>query len=208
MSGGASASRIAEVIEFVGLAGRERDAVCVYSHGMRQRLGIAQSLLPNPKLVIFDEPTDGLDPAGVIAMRKLIHRLRDELGLTVFLSTHLLNEVEQLCNRLAIIHEGRLLFQGEVRELLAAETPTVELVVDSAELAFRVLAGAGFDASLNGGEQVLLVRARDEQLAAMNEALVRAGVSVSRLAPRQRRLEDAYFELTSGRKQRQEAEPR
>src|SRR5437763_9551455 len=109
MSGGAEQKRIEMVLELVGLSKRARDPVRVYSHGMRQRLGIAQALLPNPEFIILDEPTDGLDPQGLCEVRELIRRLRDELGLTVMLSSHLLHEVEQICNRVAIIDEGRLL---------------------------------------------------------------------------------------------------
>src|SRR5438477_9569942 len=119
MSGGAEPRRIEMVLELVGLGKRARDPVRVYSHGMRQRLGIAQALLPNPQLIILDEPTDGLDPQGLCEVRTLIKRLRDELGLTVMLSSHLLHEVEQICNRVAIIEEGRLLYQGAVAELIA-----------------------------------------------------------------------------------------
>jgi ABC-2 type transport system ATP-binding protein len=121
MSGGAKRERIENVLEIVGLRQRARDPVRVYSHGMRQRLGIAQALLPDPELVILDEPTDGLDPQGLCEIRVLIRRLRDELGLTVLLSSHLLHEVEQICNRVAIIDEGRLLYQGPVEDLIAKD---------------------------------------------------------------------------------------
>ncbi len=103
MSGGAKRERIETALEIVGLRERACDPVRVYSHGMRQRLGIAQALLPDPELIILDEPTDGLDPQGLCEIRVLIRRLRDELGLTVLLSSHLLHEVEQICNRVAII---------------------------------------------------------------------------------------------------------
>src|SRR5258707_1126577 len=106
MSGGVSRKRIEETLALVDLLDRAHDPVRTYSHGMRQRLGIAQALLPNPEFIILDEPTDGLDPQGLCEIRMLIQRLRDELGLTVMLSSHLLHEVEQICNRIAIIAEG------------------------------------------------------------------------------------------------------
>src|SRR5439155_2829368 len=106
MSGGAEQQRIEMALEIVGLSKRARDPVRVYSHGMRQRLGIAQALLPNPELIILDEPTDGLDPQGLAEVRDLVRRLRNERGLTVILSSHLLHEVEQICNRVAIIDGG------------------------------------------------------------------------------------------------------
>src|SRR5262249_20139580 len=98
MSGGVARRRVTEVLGIVGLTGPAPDPVRIYSHGMKQRLGIAQALLPAPELIILDEPTDGLDPQGIHEVRTLIRRLRDEMGLTVFLSSHLLHEVEQTCN--------------------------------------------------------------------------------------------------------------
>ena len=104
-----SAARIGEVVEWVGLTGRERSKVRTYSHGMRSRLALAQALLPRPELLILDEPSDGLDPEGIHEMRETILRLQRELGLTIFLSSHLLNEVEQLCTRIAILQKGKFL---------------------------------------------------------------------------------------------------
>jgi len=112
LSGPVSRRRLDEVIELVGLEERIGDPVRVYSHGMRQRLALAQALLPDPRLILLDEPTEGLDPAGIHEMRELIRRLRDEHGLTVVLSSHLLHEVEQLCDRVAILHQGKLVFCG------------------------------------------------------------------------------------------------
>src|SRR5678816_2523792 len=120
------------------LLDRERDPVLVYSYGMRQRLGIAQALLPTPELVILDEPTNGLDPQGIQETRKLIRRLRDEFRLTVLLSSHLLTEIEQLCNRVGIIHEGRLLYEGGP-EALVAPTTLYEVRVDDMAGAFELL---------------------------------------------------------------------
>lgn len=119
LSGGASRKRIEHVLEMVDLLPRGRDLVRSYSHGMRQRLGLAQALLPNPKFVILDEPTDGLDPRGIREVRLLLPRLRDELDLTILLSSHLLSEVECICNKIGIIDQGRLLYQGSVSDLSA-----------------------------------------------------------------------------------------
>src|SRR5207253_284706 len=104
--------RLQEVIEWVGLTGRERSKVRTYSHGMRARLALAQALLPQPELLILDEPSDGLDPEGIHEMRQTIQRLHRELGLTILLSSHFLNEVEQLCTRIAVLNQGRMVFQG------------------------------------------------------------------------------------------------
>jgi ABC-2 type transport system ATP-binding protein len=139
MSGGVERQRLREMLSLVGLAERANDPVHAYSHGMRQRLGIAQALLPRPEFVILDEPTDGLDPQGIREVRQLILRMRDELGLTVMLSSHLLHEVEQLCNRVAIIERGRLLYEGTVAQLTAGDK-TFRIGVDRADDAFKLLA--------------------------------------------------------------------
>src|SRR4029079_12827314 len=121
LSGGASRKRVRETLELVGLGQRAHDQVRKYSHGMRQRLGIAQALLPRPEFIILDEPNDGLDPQGILEIRSLLPRLRDQLGLTIMLSSHLLHEVERVCNRVAIIDEGRLLYQGGIEELVGSD---------------------------------------------------------------------------------------
>src|ERR1051325_3349844 len=112
--------RIREVIEWVGLTGREQSKVRTYSHGMRSRLALAQALLPKPELLILDEPGDGLDPEGIHELRQTILRLHRELGLTLLLSSHLLNEVEQLCTRIAVLQQGRKVFEGSVAEVKSA----------------------------------------------------------------------------------------
>src|SRR3954451_15747438 len=111
-----SNSRLREVVDWVGLAGREQSPVGTYSHGMRARLALAQALLPDPKLLILDEPSDGLDPEGIHEMRHTILRLHRELGLTILLSSHLLNEVEQLCTRIAVMHQGQKVFEGPLKQ--------------------------------------------------------------------------------------------
>ncbi|HTL71829.1 MAG TPA: ABC transporter ATP-binding protein, partial [bacterium] len=115
-----SPARIREVIEWVGLTGREQSRVRAYSHGMRARLALAQALLPKPELLILDEPSDGLDPEGIHEMRQTILRLQRELGLTILLSSHLLNEVEQLCTRIAVLQQGKKVFDGNVADVKAA----------------------------------------------------------------------------------------
>src|SRR6185503_14075050 len=104
--------RLREVIDWVGLTGREHSKVRTYSHGMRARLAIGQAMLPHPELLILDEPGNGLDPEGIHEMRHTILRLRRDLGLTLLLSSHLLNEVEQLCTRIAVLQQGRKVFEG------------------------------------------------------------------------------------------------
>ncbi len=108
--------RITQIVEWVGLTGRDGDKVSKYSHGMRTRLALAQALLPDPELLILDEPSDGLDPEGIHEMRLTIQRLQKEMGLTILLSSHLLNEVEQLCTRIAVVNQGRKVFEGTLAE--------------------------------------------------------------------------------------------
>lgn len=132
---GAPASRkeIYQMLDFVGLSGRENDKVAGFSHGMKQRLGIAQTLLHKPDLIVLDEPTTGLDPQGIIDIRNLILRLRDEQGKTVVLSSHLLAEMELIANRMVIINKGKTVVEGEVSKLLNAEELVVQLEVDRVE---------------------------------------------------------------------------
>ena len=197
LSGGATRRRLEEVLEIVGLKDRAGDLVRVYSYGMRQRLGIAQALLPDPDFVILDEPTNGLDPQGIREVRELVRRLRDEFGLTVLLSSHLLSEVEQLCDRVAIIDQGRLLYQGPTAELVAAAT-SVRVTVDRAEEARAVLASeAGLNARADG-PGTLVVEADAERAAHANSLLVSRGFKVSALVPVRETLEDVYLRLTAG----------
>lgn len=115
-TGDCPAERIREVIDWVGLTGREDSTVKTYSHGMRARLALAQALLPQPALLILDEPGDGLDPEGIHEMRLTILRLRQELGLTILLSSHLLSEVEQLCTSIAVMNQGKMVFEGPMAD--------------------------------------------------------------------------------------------
>jgi ABC-2 type transport system ATP-binding protein len=196
MSGGATARRIEEVIEIVGLNGREGDPVRVYSHGMRQRLGIAQALLPDPKFIILDEPTDGLDPQGILEMRLLIRRLRHELGLTVMLSSHLLYEVEQICNRIAIIEGGELVYQGSINELVSGET-TYRLMVDRMEEVITLLEYSHPDLNVSkNGDKSLYLTTVPDRISAINTFLVSNGFQVSELSPQRESLEQVFFRLT------------
>jgi|SRR5262245_3707411 len=195
MSGSVAPGRIREVLGIVGLASRARDPVRVYSHGMRQRLGIAQALLPGPELIILDEPTDGLDPQGIHEVRALIRRLRDEMGLTVFLSSHLLHEVEQICNRVGIIDHGRLLYQGAIQDLVADEK-IVKLTVDRYEDAYQLLISQpSLQVGLNG-DRSLYVKMADDQIPGVNALLVERGFRVMELSPQTETLEQVFLRLT------------
>jgi ABC-2 type transport system ATP-binding protein len=195
LSGGVAKKRVDEVLEIVDLRARAHDPVKVYSLGMRQRLGIAQALLPTPELIILDEPTNGLDPQGIHETRKLIRRLRDELKLTVLLSSHLLTEIEQLCNRVGIIHEGRLLYEGGP-EALVAPTSLYKVRVDNLSAAFDLLIKEpGVTVSRNGAS-FLRIDADAEHIAAVNSLLVEKGIKVYELSPAQESLEEAFLRLT------------
>jgi len=195
LSGGANSKRISAALETVGLTDRANDPVRVYSHGMRQRLGIAQALLPNPEFIILDEPTDGLDPQGIHEIRSLIVRLRDEYGLTIMLSSHLLHEVEQICNRVAIIETGHLLYQGSVGDLIA-EHHWIKLRVDRLSEAYELLS---LDPELSisrNGDDSLHLRITNEQIPVVNARLVQQGFSVMEISPQRESLEDVFLRLT------------
>jgi ABC-2 type transport system ATP-binding protein len=195
MSGGAAAKRMEEVLELVGLRERASDAVRVYSHGMRQRLGIAQALLPNPELIILDEPTDGLDPQGLSEVRNLIRRLRDEMGLTVILSSHLLHEVEQICNRVAIIDDGRLLYQGEVQTLVRSGQ-CVRLKIDRNTDAFEFLTRDRQLQVTRNGDDFLYLQVPDKEIPEINALLVHQGFRVMEIASQTESLEQVFLRLT------------
>ena len=195
LSGGVAKKRVEEVLEIVELRDRARDPVKVYSYGMRQRLGIAQALLPTPDLIILDEPTNGLDPQGIQQTRNLIRRLRDEFKLTVLLSSHLLTEIEQLCNRVGIIHEGRLLYEGGPSALVAP-TNMYKVRVDDLSRAFDLLTReSGVTVSRNGNS-FLHIDAGAESIPAVNALLVGHGIKVFELTPTQETLEEAFLRLT------------
>ena len=186
------AKRIREVMEWVGLAGREQSKVRTYSHGMRARLALAQALLPQPELLILDEPGDGLDPEGIHEMRQTIRRLHGELGLTIFLSSHLLNEVEQLCTRIAVMNQGRKVFEGSLAEVKQPKN-WVRLRVNDFHQAVKSLR-----------EENLIVDERDGQFVALaTEAgtdvvvrrLVEQGMAVYEIARHEQTLEDFYLGL-------------
>lgn len=195
LSGGVLTKRVEEVLGIVGLKERAHEPVKVFSYGMRQRLGIAQALLPTPQLIILDEPTNGLDPQGIQQTRELIRRLRDELKLTILLSSHLLAEVEQLCNKVGIIHEGRLLYEGEPAALVAPTT-RFKLKVDQMMVAFQLLAKDPAITVSRNGASYLHVDAHPEHISAVNALLVSQGIKVYELSPTQESLEEAFLRLT------------
>ena len=197
-SGGVSAKDIDKVLETVRMTKRADELVKTYSLGMKQRLGIAQALVTRPKVMILDEPTNGLDPAGMREVRELILELNKEHELTVFVSSHLLSEVSQMCNRVGIIQDGVLVAQGLVSELLQEEGALEVQVevddVDSASFVVESLSWARVVGDPGAGEMTVTL-SRD-QTAELNKALVEAGVGVKALVPSRRSLEDFFIQVT------------
>ena len=187
-----SRARIQEVVDWVGLTGREQSAVRTYSHGMRARLALAQALLPNPALLILDEPGDGLDPEGIHEMRLTILRLHRELGLTILLSSHLLTEVEQLCTRIAVLRQGRLVFEGPLEAARQARC-RARLRTSDFGTAVRELEQAGLVKGAQGGKWIdLAPGVGTEQV---TRRLVEMGLPVYEIAPAAETLEDFYLAL-------------
>ncbi|MFN8556149.1 MAG: ABC transporter ATP-binding protein [Dehalococcoidia bacterium] len=193
-AGGVPEGRIDELLTMVGLAERAGSRYKTYSLGMKQRLGIASILLTDPSLVILDEPTNGLDPAGQREIRDLIPRLARE-GRAVFLASHMLHEVEQVCDRVAIIRRGRLVEFGTVRELLR-RGGYIEIAVAEAEQAAAVLRELPIVERVTVEDGRLAVTAPDDSGPALNRALAEAGLYAGLIVPRRSTLEDVFLELT------------
>jgi ABC-2 type transport system ATP-binding protein len=196
--GDGARSRIDQALETVELTGRARDRVGGYSHGMRQRLGIAGALLREPKLLMLDEPATGLDPAGMRDMRLLIRRLADQ-GMTVVLSSHLLAEVEELCDRVAIVRQGRIVYEGAIAELKRGAGTTYRLATTDDERAMAVCGAQRGIQDLRVQHRMICFTADDETVVAeLSQALIEAGALIHALAPESVTLEDLFFSLTEG----------
>jgi len=194
-----SRTRIREVVDWVGLTGREQSKVRTYSHGMRSRLALAQALLPKPELLILDEPSDGLDPEGIHEMRQTILRLQRELGLTILLSSHLLNEVEQLCTRIAVLQQGKKVFEGSVADVKAARGK-VALKTPAFASAAKLLRERGLITA--AAEDRFITLADGHSTAEITQALVAAGLAVEGIWQHEQTVEDFYLGLIN--RQREE----
>jgi ABC-2 type transport system ATP-binding protein len=197
---GGTHDRIDAALATVELTGRAGDRVGGYSHGMRQRLGIAAALLRDPKLLLLDEPATGLDPAGMRDMRLLIRRLADD-GMTVLLSSHLMTEVEELCNRVAIIQSGAIVYEGAIADLKRAAGLTYRLHTTNDDQALAVcraqpgIVDVTRDAVAGG---VRFAAAEPDTVAELSRALVESGALIISMAPESATLEDLFFSLTEG----------
>jgi ABC-2 type transport system ATP-binding protein len=199
LDGDGAEGRIEEALEIVGLGDRAKDKVGAYSHGMRQRLGIAAALLRAPRLLLLDEPATGLDPGGMRDMRDLIRNLSAQ-GMTVLLSSHLLAEVEELCNRVAIVREGRVAYQGSLEELRRQAGSGYLLRTTDDERARRVAeAQEGIGEVRAAPERGLTFSAESEDaVGALSLALAESGALAVELSSRHATLEDLFFRLTEG----------
>ena len=192
---GVNHDEIGRVAELVNLAHRLDQRVGTYSLGMRQRLGIAQAMLGNPRVLILDEPANGLDPAGIREIRELLRSLAAERGLAVFISSHLLAEIELTCDRVAIIHKGRVMRSGTVRELISTKR-MMELRVGDIDRAAAILTERGIESSVT--DDLLLAVVDESNAPPLIAALAQNGVDVFHARPRVQSLEEMFLETTGG----------
>jgi ABC-2 type transport system ATP-binding protein len=197
LDGGAASGRIDAALETVELADRAGDKVGGYSHGMRQRLGIAGALIRDPALLILDEPTTGLDPAGMRDMRRLVRGLADQ-GITVLLSSHIMGEVEELCDRLAIVRSGRVIYEGRLDELLHSTGQRYRLRTTDDDRALEVATHQPGVGDVRRDDDGLSIAADEEAAAGLSIALVEAGLGIRALVPAAASLEELFFRLTEG----------
>lgn len=193
---GVSAQNIQEVLEIVRLSDQKNKRVAHYSLGMKQRLGLAAALLGYPRLLILDEPTNGLDPAGIQEMRELIKELPQRFGMTVLVSSHLLSEIDQMADHVGIIREGELVFQDSLAALHSRSKHHLALRTTDNARAQRLLQARHLHVSDEGEGYLMLPLLSDDTTAALVQVLAESGVGLLRLEERQKSLEDIFLELT------------
>ena len=194
INGNVGPQRIDEVLELVGLGDRKNDKVNTYSQGMKQRLGLAASLIHDPELLVLDEPTNGLDPAGIREFRELIRQLAGA-GKTVFVSSHLLGEVELMCDDVGIVKKGKLITQGSVADLLR-QGEALEMQVTDTLRAVEVLHAIDWVRGVTTSDGRVVVEAPLERAAELSKALADKQIYLSELRPRDSSLEDFFLEVT------------
>ncbi|MDM5250740.1 MULTISPECIES: ABC transporter ATP-binding protein [unclassified Lysinibacillus] len=194
---GVPKSRIDEVLEIVRLKDVANKKVKGFSLGMKQRLGIAASLLHNPELLILDEPTNGLDPSGIIEIRNLIKRLPSEYGMTIIISSHLLSEIDQMATQVGIVTKGKMIFQDSIEAMRRFAQPKVLIKVSNDEKGWRSLVANGIKAEHKDGF-ILLDECSDEKVAHIVQILVQEGISVYRVEEEKRSLEEIFLQMTAG----------
>jgi ABC-2 type transport system ATP-binding protein len=184
-------------LALTGLSAAGGKLVRAYSMGMRQRLALALALMPDPVLLILDEPTNGLDPAGILEIRQLIISLPKEHGITVFLSSHLLSEVEQVATHLGILQRGKMIYQGSLTELQARRRPCLAVGTPRLAEARRVLEAAGWQMLPSSNGLLRLTASSGAEAAVANQILVEAGLPVEHLCLEQPSLEEIFLDLTN-----------
>lgn len=191
-----SKSKIMQVLELVGLDSRFDSKVKTFSHGMKQRLGLAQSLLHDPELIILDEPTTGLDPQGMKEIRDLITYLSKEKGKTLFLSSHILHEVELVANRMIIINKGSAKVEGDVKDLLNAKKLKVSFEVDDEQRVKELIWQSGWKEKFESNtKSVFIFSLENHEISQLNKYLVDNNISISAVIPK-RSLEDYFLKIT------------
>lgn len=193
---GAKKTRIAEVLEIVSLTEAANKKVKGYSLGMKQRLGIAAALLNQPELLILDEPTNGLDPSGIIEMRNLIKRLPAEYGMSVLISSHLLSEIDQMATTVGIVSRGKMIFQDSIEVMRQQAQQKILLRVGKGDHAWRSLLARGIQAEYKD-EKILLYERSEENIAKIVHMLVQDGFSIYRVEEEKRSLEDIFLKMTA-----------
>jgi len=192
--------RVEELLDLVGLADRATSKFKTYSLGMKQRLGIAAALLPNPKVLILDEPVNGLDPAGIHEVRNLLRSLADS-GISIFVSSHILSELEVIADHLVVVDHGKVLFQGATKDLLAAHKPRLA-VKGSSPTDLRLLqdiaTAAGFTSEIS--DEQLVVTAPESFAGELNKRAFASGITLTLLQVTRPTLEESFFEITGGEK--------
>ncbi len=195
---GGAKNRIDEVLRLVKLDDAKGKLVKAYSLGMKQRLSIALALLHKPKLLILDEPTNGLDPQGIVEIRELIGSLAKETGVTVLVSSHILSEVEKTATHVGIINKGSMLFQGTIEELKSMNSKNRKIIINTSDnvTAVNIIRKVLANADING--DIITAECDDkEKIASVNKELVSAGINVYEITSRRNNLEDLFIELTT-----------
>lgn len=194
-----SKKHIMELLELVGLDKRYKSRVKTFSHGMKQRLGIAQALLHNPKLIILDEPTTGLDPQGIKEIRDLILMLSKEQKKTILLSSHILKEVEIIANRMIIINKGTTQIEGHVKDLLSKDALTTEIEVNNPEMAVSVINSSNLEITIKSvANNLIMLDMKPESVGELNKLLVNNDIEVSGIV-KSRSLEEYFLKITEGK---------
>lgn len=200
MAEGVTKERVDEIVGLLGLTDAINKKVKAYSLGMRQRLGIAQALLHSPNLLILDEPTNGLDPAGMREIREYLHKIAHKEGISVLVSSHLLSEVELMCDRAVIIQNGRLVKIQSIHQQNQEETVKIYLELDNGEKASKVIQTITGVQIIEKNKSSMIIEIANEQIPSLVKALVASEIFIYRIEERKRSLEEDFMEMTGGNK--------